>query len=174
MKKKKVAVAMSGGVDSGVAAALVVKEGYQAAGFQMSLWSEKTKDKRFENKCCSTESLEVARKTAHQLGMPFHVLDYEEVFKKKVVDYFLESYTSGLTPNPCVRCNHLIKFGQLLDYVRKLGYDFLATGHYARINKRGEEYQLTRSKDENKDQTYFLFNLRQREMKRVLFPVGVY
>ena len=125
---QKVAVALSGGVDSGVAAALLVKKGYQCTGFHMHLWHEPTtKDQRpetnFENKCCNTESLEAARKTAHQLGMSFHTIDFSKIFKKKVVDYFLEAYAAGLTPNPCVMCNKFIKFGELLDYVRKLGFD---------------------------------------------------
>ena len=145
MKKKalrqaqgKVAVAMSGGVDSGVAAGLLVKAGYKCAGFHMRLWIEPAFSGQrlassFENKCCSTESLEAARKTAHKLGIPFYIVDFEKIFKKKVVDYFLKEYSVGLTPNPCVMCNKFIKFGKLLDYVRRLGFDYLATGHYARI-----------------------------------------
>ncbi len=138
MKGKKIAVAMSGGVDSGVAAALVVKAGFQAAGFHLQLWSEPASGSQrrapsFENKCCSSESLEAARKTAHQLGMPFYTINLEKIFKKRVVDYFLKEYGLGQTPNPCVMCNRFVKFGELLDYVRKLGYDYLATGHYARI-----------------------------------------
>jgi tRNA-specific 2-thiouridylase len=130
---KKIAIAMSGGVDSGVAAALLAKEGCQCTGFHLHLWSETIKDKRFENKCCSTESLETARKTAHQLGIPFQVIDFSKIFKKQVVDYFLKAYGDGLTPNPCVFCNKFIKFGELLNYIRKLGFDYLATGHYARV-----------------------------------------
>lgn len=148
LKNKKVAIAMSGGVDSGLAAALLVKAGCQCAGFHMKLWHEPQFHLRgvpqaqhhpggvsgsFENKCCSTESLEAARKTAHQLGMPFYVVDFSQLFKKKVVVDFLKAYGSGLTPNPCILCNKFIKFGELLDYVRKLGFDYLATGHYARI-----------------------------------------
>lgn len=131
LKNKKVAIAMSGGVDSGVAAALLVKAGYQCAGFHMHLWAEQQSSS--ENKCCSTESLEAARKTAHQLKMPFYTVDFSKIFKKQVVDYFLKAYGSGLTPNPCIFCNKFIKFGELLNYVRKLGFDYLATGHYARV-----------------------------------------
>jgi len=139
----KVAVAMSGGVDSGVAAALLVKAGYKCAGFHMRLWSEPASSVKrlassFENKCCSTESLEAARKTCHKLGIPFYTIDFSKIFKKKIVDYFLSKYAAGLTPNPCVMCNKYIKFGQLLDYVRKLGFDYLATGHYARIVRGAE------------------------------------
>jgi len=207
-QNKKVAVALSGGVDSGVAAALLVKKGYQCTGFHLRLWSETIKDKRFENKCCSTESLETARKTAHQLGIPFQVIDFSKIFKKQVVDYFLKAYGDGLTPNPCVFCNKFIKFGELLSYVRKLGFDYLATGHYARItdgscrstaprpippaNKLGPlpwgtpsratrqnlssslYYSLLSGKDKNKDQSYFLYNLNQRQLAHILFPVGNY
>jgi len=222
---KKIAIAMSGGVDSGVAAALLVKKGYQCTGFHLRLWSETIKDKRFENKCCSTESLETARKTAHQLGIPFQVIDFSKIFKKQVVDYFLEAYGSGLTPNPCIFCNKFIKFGELLSYVRKLGFDYLATGHYAKIvretraplfsetraERRGDSklntlslsdppirkmggdsdlfltadqysskrvpsflFHLLMAKDKLKDQSYFLYNLNQRQLAHILFPVGNY
>jgi len=169
--KKKIAIAMSGGVDSGVAAALVVKAGYKAAGFHMHLWAEGFKDKRFENKCCSTESLEAARKTAHMLGIQFYIVGFEEIFKKRVVDYFLKEYGLGRTPNPCVMCNRFIKFGELLHYAKKLGYDFLATGHYARIVQKSR-LRLLMGKDEKKDQSYFLYNLTQKQLSQVMFPVG--
>ncbi|HUS60007.1 MAG TPA: tRNA 2-thiouridine(34) synthase MnmA [Nevskiaceae bacterium] len=172
MKKKKVGVAMSGGVDSGVAAALLVKQGYQCTGFHMLLWKEPGRG--FENKCCSTESLEAARKTAHQFGMPFRTVDLSKIFKKKVVDYFLKAYGAGLTPNPCVMCNQFIKFGQLLDYVKKLGFDYLATGHYARIEKNDSVYHLLQGIDKQKDQSYFLYNLTQKQLKHVLFPISKY
>lgn len=188
----KVVVAMSGGVDSGVAAGLLVKAGYKCVGFHMKLWAESVTSYQspvtgFENKCCSTESLEAARKTAHKLGMPFYIVDFEKIFKKRVVDYFLKEYSAGLTPNPCVICNKYIKFGQLLDYVRKLGFDYLATGHYARTRrntvhdtrntkKRKERVtcHLLRALDESKDQSYFLYNLTQKQLAQVLFPVGDY
>lgn len=171
MKKKKVAIAMSGGVDSGVVAGLLAKEGYDCTGFHMHLWKEPGSG--FENKCCSTESLEAARKTAHKLGMPFRTVDLSKVFKKKVVDYFLKAYGAGLTPNPCVMCNQFIKFGQLLDYVRKLSFDYLATGHYARVTGR-KVYHLLAGRDKQKDQSYFLYNLTQSQLVHVLFPVGEY
>jgi tRNA-specific 2-thiouridylase len=165
---------MSGGVDSGITAALIVKAGYQAAGFQMHLWAEKSKDKRFKNKCCNTESLEAARKTAHQLGIPFYTVDFRKIFKQKVVDYFLKEYGLGRTPNPCVMCNRFIKFGELLDYVKKLGYDYLATGHYARVAEKGNLFHLLAAKDKKKDQSYFLYNLTQEQLAQVMFPIGDY
>jgi len=192
---KKVAVAMSGGVDSGVAAALLVKQGYEVTGFHLRFWKEKAGD--FENKCCDVKSLEAARKTAWKLGIPFYVLDFEEVFKEKVVDYFLREYALGRTPNPCVMCNKYVKFGKFLDYIRKLGFDYLATGHYSRItaeipnslpfrqagkiqnkfkiqNSKFKIYHLLEAKDKSKDQSYFLYNLAQRQLAHILFPVGEY
>lgn len=206
------AVALSGGVDSGVAAALLVKQGYECTGFHMHLWYETFSIdtpgsintpgvdvcrhprgvRLFENKCCSTESLEAARKTAHLLGMPFCTVDFADIFKKSVVDYFLKAYANGSTPNPCIACNKYIKFGELLDYVRKLGFDYLATGHYARVasgetkygirDKKPEDtsrvshitYHLLSAHDKKKDQTYFLYNLTQKQLAHVLFPVGEY
>ncbi|MCX6724832.1 MAG: tRNA 2-thiouridine(34) synthase MnmA, partial [Candidatus Shapirobacteria bacterium] len=146
---KKIAIAMSGGVDSGVAAALLVKGGDQCTAFHMHLWSETVKDKRF---------------------VPFQVIDFSKIFKKRVVDYFLKAYGNGLTPNPCIFCNKFIKFGELLNYVRKLGFDYLATGHYART----ENGHLLMGKDKTKDQSYFLYNLQQKQLAHLLFPVGDY
>jgi len=173
MKKKKVAVAMSGGVDSGVVAALLVKEGYQCAGFYMELWSER-KEKGFRNKCCDFELSRAALRTAHKLKIPFYTIDLKEIFKEKIVDYFLESYACGLTPNPCIKCNKLIKFGSLLDYVKKKGYDYLATGHYVEVKKDKKNYQLLAGIDKTKDQSYFLYNLNQEQLPNLLFPLGKY
>jgi len=193
-KKKKVAVAMSGGVDSGVVAALLVKQGYEVTGFHLRLWTEVSGkfhpqgvNRKFENKCCDVRSLEAARKTAWKLGVPFYVIDFAEIFKEKVVDYFLKEYASGRTPNPCVMCNKYVKFGKFLDYVRRLGFDYLATGHYARIWEQIQNpppkmarqtkfkiYHLLEACDKTKDQSYFLYNLTQRQLSHILFPIGEY
>ena len=138
-EKEKVAVAMSGGVDSGVAAALLVEQGYEVIGLHLNFWKESREGA--ENRCCSLDSLEAARKTAHQLGILFYIKGYAEDFKKIVVDYFLAEYAAGRTPNPCVVCNQFIKFGKLLDYARALGCRFLATGHYARIEARSSKLE---------------------------------
>ena len=178
-KKLKVAVAMSGGVDSGVAAALLVERGYEVLGLHLNFWKESGEEA--ENRCCSLESLEAARGTAHQLGIPFYVRDYAKDFKKIVVDYFLAEYAAGRTPNPCVVCNQFIKFGKLLEYARTLECDYLATGHYARVsNPTGLDddgptrrvYRLLKGVDESKDQSYFLWTLNQEKLAHILFPVG--
>lgn len=172
----KVAVGLSGGVDSAVAAALLVEQGYEVLGLFMHLWHE---DRPFgfggntwENKCCSTESLEAARGTASKLGIPLYMVDYRQDFRETVVEPFLAEYRAGRTPNPCVFCNKFIKFGKLLEYARTLGCDYLATGHYAQIEELGERYLLKTSADPIKDQTYFLWQLSQSQLEHILFPVG--
>jgi len=200
MKKNiKVAVALSGGVDSAVAAALLVQQGYDVTGIHLHLWCESGKDNLRENKCCSTESLEAARKTAFQLGIPFHILNFEEIFHKTIVEYFLKEYGLGRTPNPCVECNKMIKFGALLEYVRAMEFEYLATGHYVRLmaqtknsnvksqnhppspegyggagNSKVKSWYLLTGVDQTKDQSYFLYNLKQEQLQHLLFPLGEY
>lgn len=186
-KKEKVIVAMSGGIDSSVAAALLKEEGYDVIGIFMKFWSESGKDKPFgaaqgwpENSCCTLESEKRARAVAKILKIPFYVFNFEKEFKKKVVDYFLADFSSGNTPNPCVVCNKEIKFGLLMEKALALGADYIATGHYAQKreqktkNKKQKTYQLLRGKDKEKDQSYFLWQLSQEQLKHVLFPVGDY
>jgi tRNA-specific 2-thiouridylase len=168
---QKVAVAMSGGVDSSVAAALLKKEGFDVVGVFMKFWTpfqDKTKGKW--NRCCSPESEARARKVAKILDIPFYVFNFEKDFKKRIVDCFLKENKEGLTPNPCVVCNKEIKFGLFLKRALRLGASFIATGHYARV-KNG---RLLTAKDKNKDQSYFLWRLSRKQLEKIIFPVGGY
>jgi len=175
---KKVIVAMSGGVDSSVAAALLKnlptgRQGrrFQVIGVFMRFWkSPKKGSVERWNRCCSLESEARAREVARVLGIPFYVFSFQKEFKKRIVDRFLEDYKLGLTPNPCVICNKEIKFGLLLEKALALGADYIATGHYAR--KRSTK--LLRGRDAAKDQSYFLWRLNQKQIKHILFPVGSY
>jgi len=166
-KNIRIVVAMSGGVDSSVAGALLRRAGFGVVGIFMKFWKD---GKSSDNRCCSGESEKLARAVAKKLAIPFYVLNVEKEFKKKVVDYFLKEYKKGNTPNPCVVCNKEIKFGFLIKKALSLGADFVATGHYANI----ENGKLLQGKDKNKDQSYFLWQLDQNQLSRVLFPVGGY
>jgi tRNA-specific 2-thiouridylase len=184
LKKKRVIVAMSGGVDSSVAAALLKKQGFDVVGIFMKLWSpsaEATGDKA-ENICCSTDAAAAARAVANKLNIPFYVVNFADAFKKAVVDYYIKEYENGRTPNPCVICNRDIKGEILMKKVLELEGDYLATGHYARLkagnsksqtlNPKHKECYLYQAKDLNKDQTYFLWTLTQDKLAKMLFPVG--
>lgn len=173
-KRKKVLVAMSGGVDSSVAAKLLVEAGYEVAGIFLNFWKDESAGGAGENRCCSLESLIDARKVAAKVKIPFYTFDFSLPFKKAVVDNFLSEYAAGRTPNPCVVCNKEIKIGRLIKYALKLGFDYVATGHYLRIKKVGSNYQLFKAKDKNKDQSYFLYTFSQDELKHLLFPLGDY
>ncbi len=170
-----VVVAMSGGVDSSVAAALLVEQGYNCIGVMMRLWAEMGEGEGSTNKCCSLESVHDARRVAEELGIPFYLINVEEPFKQNVVDFFIDGYSRGVTPNPCLECNRHIRFDYLLNYARRLGADYLATGHYARL-RRGDDgkVHLLKGVDENKDQSYVLSVLGQAELEDVLFPIGDY
>jgi len=176
----KVVVAMSGGLDSSVAAALLKRAGFNVIGVFMKFWSEPEKDGLIgaSNRCCSPEAEVRARKVAKILKIPFYVFNFEKEFKKRIVDYFLKEHKAGKTPNPCVICNKEIKFGLLLEKALKLDADYIATGHYARIrkfvNSKQIRYSLMTAKDKNKDQSYFLWMLNQKQLKRILFPIGDY
>jgi len=170
-----VVVAMSGGVDSSVAAALLVERGYNCIGIMMRLWAEVGVGEGSTNKCCSLESVHDARRVADTLGIPFYLINVEQPFKEKVVDFFIDGYSRGITPNPCIECNRHIRFDYLLNYARRLGADYLATGHYARLRYADDgKVHLLKGVDEAKDQSYVLSVLGQDELHDVLFPVGEY
>jgi tRNA-specific 2-thiouridylase len=175
---ERVVVAMSGGVDSSVAAALLVEQGYDVIGVMMRLWAEEAPADAgapATNKCCSLESIYDARAVADRLKIPFYVVNAETPFKSHVVDFFIQEYASARTPNPCLACNRHIRFGFLLDYARKLGATHLATGHYARVSADSAgRYHLYRGADPAKDQSYVLHVARQAQLAHMLFPVGSY
>jgi tRNA-uridine 2-sulfurtransferase len=168
-----VVVAMSGGVDSSVAAALLVEQGYNCIGVMMRLWAEAGAGEGSTNKCCSLESVNDARRVADQLGIPFYLINVEQPFKQNVVDLFIDGYAAGLTPNPCLACNRHIRFDYLLNYARRMGADYLATGHYARLRRQPDgTVHLLAGVDPGKDQSYVLSVMGQDELQDVLFPIG--
>lgn len=168
MSSRCVVVAMSGGVDSSVAAALLVEEGYEVIGLMMRLWAEE------QNRCCAPAAVDDARQVAAHLGIPFYLVNYEAEFKGCVVDPFIAQYSQGRTPNPCLACNQQIRFGRLLRHALALGANCLATGHYARVERWTGGYRLQMGIDRQKDQSYVLYMLGQEELRHVLFPVGQY
>lgn len=175
---KRVVVAMSGGVDSSVAAALLVEQGYEVIGMMMRLWAEEpigeVCDTSGHNRCCTPEQMNDARRIADKLGIPFYVLDTKDVFRSTIVDYFIEQHRQAVTPNPCIECNRHIRFTWLYEHAMALDADYLATGHYARIGQRNGEYALMRGVDDAKDQSYVLSVLKQHQLAHVLFPIGEY
>jgi len=169
----KVVVAMSGGVDSSVAAALLKEQGYEVIGMMMRLWSEPGKEE--SNRCCTPDSMAQAKRVAAILDIPFYVVDAKDVFRETVVEYFLEGYARGETPNPCLICNRKIRWTFLLDHALTLGAKYMATGHYVRIRRdENGKSELLRAIDKNKDQSYVLHVLDQDKLKHALFPVGDY
>jgi tRNA-specific 2-thiouridylase len=169
----RVVVAMSGGVDSSVAAVLMRKAGHDVVGISLQLWDHSGTDENRFGSCCSPDDLYDARRVAEQLDMPFYVINAQADFRKHVVDGFTQSYLRGETPSPCVNCNDYVKFDRLLEITEKLGGDRLVTGHYARTRVHPDgRVSLHRAADRAKDQTYFLFSLRQDRLSRVLFPLG--
>jgi tRNA-specific 2-thiouridylase len=175
MNKKTVIVGMSGGVDSSVTAALLQKQGFEVIGVFMKNWSENFGDYG----CTWAEDADDARKVAQVLKIPFYVWNFEKEYRKKVVEYFLREYQANRTPNPDVMCNSEIKFKLFLEKALKLGADYVATGHYARIKETGNrkqetEYKLLKGVDPAKDQSYFLYTLKQEQLAKILFPIGEY
>jgi tRNA-specific 2-thiouridylase len=171
MIKQKVVVAMSGGVDSSVAAALLKEQGYDVTGMMLRLWSEPGKEE--SNRCCTPDSMAQARRVAGILDIPFYVIDAKDVFKETVVQYFLDGYARGETPNPCLMCNRQIRWTFLLNHALALGAEFMATGHYVRRMKDEDgRINLLRAVDHAKDQSYVLHVLKQDQLAHALFPVG--
>jgi len=171
--RRRVVVAMSGGVDSSTAALLLTEQGYEVIGVMMRLWAEPATDESsLHNRCCSPQAIEDARRVADQLGIRFYLVNYVRPFREQVVDYFVQEYARGRTPNPCLMCNRHIKFGRLLAQARALGADHLATGHYARIHRAESYFRLLRGRDTQKDQSYALYMLGQVELAHTIFPVG--
>ena len=165
----RVFVAMSGGVDSSVSAALLLEEGHDVTGVTMQLWPSSDE----EGGCCSVSAVRDARRVCDRLGIPHYVLNYREIFQRDVVEPFADEYAAGRTPNPCIVCNDVVKFADLLAKVSAQGADFLATGHYAQIVRDGAgQPWLARGVDSSKDQSYFLYRLSRPQLEHVLFPVG--
>jgi tRNA-specific 2-thiouridylase len=164
---------MSGGVDSSTAAALLAQEGHDVIGIGLKL-PEPLVGGESDRSCCGIANMDDARRVSDEIGIPFYLLNYEEIFEKSVIDYFCESYLDGRTPNPCVECNRVVKFGHLLKAADNLEADCIATGHYARIcqDPKTDRYLLKKGVDPEKDQSYFLYPLSQEQLSRILFPLG--
>lgn len=175
MNKQRVVVAMSGGVDSSVAAGLLAEQGYEVIGITMRLWTQDDAGAaRHHKRCCSVEDTDDARAAADTLGVRHYVLNLEREFTESVVDHFVAEYTRGRTPNPCLACNDRVKFRPLLEHAIALGADYLATGHYARVVHNTSDSHLLTGIDPAKDQSYVLYTLGQEELRRTLFPVGAF
>jgi tRNA-specific 2-thiouridylase len=187
-KRQRVVCGMSGGVDSSATAALLIEQGYDVIGITLKLWPQDCVN-RAEDKCCGPQAVTDARSVCDKLDIPYYLIDEAAEFQKHVIQYFADEYKAGRTPNPCVMCNQNLKFGRLIDRADQLGADFIATGHFARIErpltpslspsdgeraaKPGEgRYLLKRGRDSRKDQSYFLFSLRQDQLARAIFPLG--
>jgi tRNA-specific 2-thiouridylase len=168
MKKQKVIIGMSGGVDSSVAALILLEQGYQVEGLFMKNWEEDDS----EEYCTATEDLADAQSVSDVLGIKLHTVNFSSEYWDQVFEYFLEEYRSGRTPNPDIMCNKEIKFKAFLDYAIGLGANFIATGHYVRIDRSGTKVKMLKGMDDNKDQSYFLYTLQQNQLIKSLFPIG--
>lgn len=174
--RKKVAVGMSGGVDSSVAAYLLKKQGYDVLGVTMQIWQDEDSLDMAENGgCCGLSAVDDAGRVADMLGIPYYVLNFKKEFKEKVIEYFMDEYMHARTPNPCIACNRYVKWEALLHRAMELGCDYIATGHYARVCRlENGRYALMKSAAAKKDQTYALYNLTQEQLSKTLMPVGEY
>lgn len=172
--KKKVVVGMSGGVDSSVAAYLLKEQGYDVIGITLRMSPDNDETIENEGGCCSLSAVEDARRVCDRIGIPFYVLNFKDIFKEKVIDYFIDEYMVGKTPNPCIACNKHIKFDALLRKARGIGAEYVATGHYAKIVEKDGRYLLIKSDDDKKDQTYALYNFTQDQLEHTLMPCGEY
>jgi tRNA-specific 2-thiouridylase len=170
-REARVIVGMSGGVDSSAAAALLLEQGYEVVGITLKLWPQDCVS-RAEDKCCGPQAVTDARAVCDKLGIPYYLIDEAAEFQTKVIQYFAEEYKAGRTPNPCVMCNQNLKFGRLLERADQLGAEYIATGHFARVERRENRFVLRRGSDSRKDQSYFLFSLKQAQLARSLFPLG--
>ena len=172
--KKKVLVAMSGGVDSSAAAMLLQQQGYDVTGATLRMFSNEDLGLEQDSACCSLSDVEDAKLVAHKLGIPHYVFNFSPCFSRCVIDRFISEYEAGRTPNPCVDCNKHIKFGELLDRARLMDCEYLATGHYARIifDADRNRWLLARGDDHAKDQSYMLFNLTQQQLAHILLPLA--
>ncbi len=176
MQNKKVIVGMSGGVDSSVAAYILKEQGYDVTGVTMQIWQDEDADTAAaENGCCGLSAVDDARRVAEVIGIPYYVMNFKKEFRYHVMDYFVNEYLEGRTPNPCIACNRYVKWGALLERSKELGADYIATGHYARVvHLDNGRYTLKRSVTDAKDQTYALYNLTQEQLKATLMPIGNY
>ncbi len=169
--KTRIVVGLSGGVDSSAAASLLLNQGYDVIGVTLKVWPQDCVA-RAEDKCCGPQAVMDARSVAHNLGIPYYLVDESKEFQRDVIDYFAAEYKAGRTPNPCVMCNEKLKFGNLITRARRLGAEYVATGHYARLEQRNGRTVMLRGRDARKDQTYFLFSLGQEQLAHMKFPLG--
>lgn len=171
---KKAIIAMSGGVDSAVAAYFMKQRGFECIGATMKLYDGDDDSTKVEKTCCSLDDIEDARAVANRLGFPYYVFNFKGEFKEKVIDKFVNSYLNGFTPNPCIDCNRYLKFEKLMDRMKELEFDYVVTGHYADIEERDGRYYLKKGSDLSKDQSYVLYSLTQEQLAHTLFPNGSY
>lgn len=171
---KKALIAMSGGVDSSVAACLMKEQGYSCIGVTMKLFHNEDIGISREHTCCSADDVEDARSVAHQLNIPYYVFNFSDRFRECVIDKFIRAYENGMTPNPCIDCNRYLKFDKLFQRAKEIDYDYVVTGHYARIeyDHASDRYLLKKAIDEDKDQSYVLYSMTQEQLKHTLFPLG--